>query len=160
MTVSGSSVTNKPVRPRTKCSNVSAESGAEQELNGLEEGEDAMTDEEGQGVEGEGEAGTADWRVGAGPRNKTYCKRKGRTRSNTHMPFPDGCAHCMMGRGRTHHHVSRERSEDFSKRPMTAMDYNILKPKFTLNSQTIPEESVTCIAVKGIEEPPTSEIRP
>ena len=32
----------------------------QQELNGLEEGEDAMTDEEGEGVEGEGEARTAD----------------------------------------------------------------------------------------------------
>ena len=30
-------------------------------LNGLEEGEDAMTDKEGDGVEGEGEAGTGDW---------------------------------------------------------------------------------------------------
>ena len=43
--MSGSSVTNKPVRPRTKCSSESEESCAEQELNGLEEGEDAMTDE-------------------------------------------------------------------------------------------------------------------
>ena len=39
-------------------------------MNGLEEGEDAMTDEEGEGVEGEGEAGTLEWRVRAGPRNK------------------------------------------------------------------------------------------
>ena len=68
-TVSGSSVTNKLVRPRTKCSNESEKSFAEQELNGTE-GEDAMTDEEGDGVEGEGKAGTADWRVRAGPGNK------------------------------------------------------------------------------------------
>ena len=61
--MSGSSVPNKPVRPRTKCSSESEESCAEQELNGSEEGEDAMTDEEGEGVGGEGEAGTADWRV-------------------------------------------------------------------------------------------------
>ena len=53
--MSGSNVTNKPVRPRTKCSSESEESCAEQELNGLEEGEDAMTDEESEGVEGEGE---------------------------------------------------------------------------------------------------------
>ena len=53
--VSGSSDTNIPLRPRTKCSIESEESCAEQELNGLDEGEDAMTDEE-----GEGEAGTAD----------------------------------------------------------------------------------------------------
>ena len=49
--MSGSSVTNQPVRPRTKCSSESEESCAEQEVNGLEEGEDAMTDEEGQGVD-------------------------------------------------------------------------------------------------------------
>ena len=61
-TVSASSVTNKPVGPRTKCSSESEESYAEQELNGLEEGEDTMTDEEGERVEGDGEIGTADWR--------------------------------------------------------------------------------------------------
>ena len=55
------------------------ERNAEQ-LNGLEEGEDAMTDEE-----GEGEAGTADWRVRANrPKKQTDCNRKGRTRSNSH----------------------------------------------------------------------------
>ena len=60
--MSGSSVTNKLARPRTKCSSESEESCAEQELNGLEEGENAMTGKEGEGIEGEGEAGT-DWRV-------------------------------------------------------------------------------------------------
>ena len=64
--MSGSSVSNKPVRPWTKCSSESEESSAEQDLNGLEEGEDAMTDEEGEGVDGEGESGTVDLRVRAG----------------------------------------------------------------------------------------------
>ena len=59
---------------------------AEQELNGLEEGEDAMTDEEGEGVEGEGE-GTADWRVRAGPRNKPTARER-EEHEATHMPFP------------------------------------------------------------------------
>ena len=68
--MSASSVTNKPIRPGTNCSSESEESHAEQELNGLEGGEDAMTDEEGEGVNGEGEARTVDWRVRAGPRNK------------------------------------------------------------------------------------------
>ena len=36
----------------------------------------------------------------------------------THMLFRDWCAHCMMGRGRTHHHVSKKRSEDLLRRPM------------------------------------------
>ena len=38
------------------------------------------------------------------------------------MKLRDGCAHCMMERGRTHHHVSKKRSEDFSRRPTIAMD--------------------------------------
>ena len=74
-TVSGSSVTNKPARPRTKSSSESAQSCAEQELNDLEELEDAMTDEE-RGVDGEGEAGTIDWRVRAGPRNKPTARER------------------------------------------------------------------------------------
>ena len=42
----------------------------------MEEGEDATTDEEGEGVDGDGEAGAADWRVRAGPRNKPTEKGK------------------------------------------------------------------------------------
>ena len=82
-TVSGSSVTNEPGRPGTKCSSGGEESHAEQELNGLEKCEDAMTDEEGEGVGGEGEAGTADW-YWSRPKKQTYCMSKGRTRSNTY----------------------------------------------------------------------------
>ena len=52
-------------------------------LNGLEEGEDAMADEE-----GEGETGTADWRVRAGPRNKPTAKAR-EEHEATHMPFRD-----------------------------------------------------------------------
>ena len=44
--MSGSSVTNKLARPGTKCSSEGEESQEEQELNGLEEGGDAMTDDE------------------------------------------------------------------------------------------------------------------
>ena len=54
----------------------------------------------------------------------------------------------MMGRGRTHHHVSKKRSEDLSRRPSRAVDYGFLKPNSTASSQTIPDVSVTCIAVK------------
>ena len=99
---SGSSVTNKPARPRTKCSSESEESYAEQELNCLEEGEDAMTDEEGAGVEGEGEgeAGTTDWRVRAGPNKQTDCKRKGRTRCNRHAV--PRLVHTLHDRQRSH----------------------------------------------------------
>ena len=58
----------------------------------------------------------------------------------THMPFRDWCTHCMMGRGRTHHHVSKKRSEELSRRPVIAMEYSFLKPNSTANSQTIPGE--------------------
>ena len=44
--MSGSSAATKLVRPRTNCSSESEESHAEQELNGLEEGEEAMTKKE------------------------------------------------------------------------------------------------------------------
>ena len=92
------------VRPGTKCNSEGEEGHAEQESNGLEEGEDAMTDEE-----GEGEAATADWRVRAGPRNKPT-DREREEHEATHMPFPR-LVHTqgMMGRGRTHHHMSKKR---------------------------------------------------
>ena len=66
----------------------------------------------------------------------------------THMPFRDWCTHCMMGGGRTHHHVSKQWSENLSGRPVIAMDYHFLEPNSTVSSQTIPEESVTCISVR------------
>ena len=43
------------------------------------------------------------------------------------MPFRDWCAHCMMGRGRTHHHIAKQKSEDESRRPIIAMDYLFMK---------------------------------
>ena len=70
-------------------------------MNGLEEGEDAMTDEEGEGFDGEGETRAADWRVKAGPRNKLTARERNEHEA-THLPFRDWCAQCMMGRGRTH----------------------------------------------------------
>ena len=157
-TASGSNVTNKLVRRRMKCSSESEESYAEQDLNGLEQGEDAMTDNE----EGGGEAGTADWRVRPGP------AREREEHEALHMPIRDWCTHCMTGRGRTHHHEPKKRSEDLSRRPITAMDSYFPKPNSTANFQTVPDEPVTCITmkehrhqnimssvvlVKGIQEP-------
>ena len=166
-------VSQTNLQDQGQCAAVKGErSCAEQELSGLEEGEDAMTDEEGEGVEGEGEARTADWRVRAGPRNKPPVRER-EEHEATHMPFRDWCAHCMMGRGRSHHHVSKTRSEGLSSRPFEAVDHCFLKPNSKVNSQTIPDESVTCIAVKedrhqnikssvvlkkGIEEPLASEM--
>ena len=87
-----------------------------------------------------GEAGTADWRVRADPRGKPTA-REWEKHEATHMLFRDWSAHCMMGRGRTHNHVSKKRSEDLSRRPIRAMDHNILKANSTASSQTIPDES-------------------
>ena len=130
-----------------------------------------MADEEGEGVEGEGEGGTADWRVRAGPRN-TPTARERKEHEAARMPFRDWSTHCMMGRGRTNHHVLMRKSEDLSRRPTIVMDHYFLKPTATANSQTIPGESATCTAVKeygqqnimssvvpkkGIEEPWASE---
>ena len=56
-------------------------------MNGLEEGEEAMTDEEG-GIGGEGEAGTADWRVRTAPRNKRIARER-EEHESPHMPFRD-----------------------------------------------------------------------
>ena len=86
-------------------------------------------------------------RVRAGPRNKPTARER-EEHEATHMPFRDWCTHCMMGRGRTHLHVSKKRSEDLSRRPTIGMDHYFLKPNSTASSQTIPDESVTCIVVK------------
>ena len=78
----------------------------------------------------------------------------------------------MLGRGRTHHHLTKQKSEDQSRRPTVAMDCYCMKMKSVVNAQTMSEESVTCLAVKedihqnimnsvalkkGVEEPLTIE---
>ena len=78
----------------------------------------------------------------------------------------------MMGRGRTHHHVAKQKSEDQSRRPIIAMDYFFMRMECSPSVQAISEESITCIAVKedrhqnimssvalkkGVEEPWTIE---
>ena len=90
----------------------------------------------------------------------------------THVPFRDWCAHCMMGRGRTHHHIVKQKSEDQSRRPIIAIDYFFLRMESFPSVQAISEESITCIAVKedryqnvmssvalkkGVEEPWSAE---
>ena len=90
----------------------------------------------------------------------------------THAPFGDWCARCMMGRFRTHHHVTKQKTEDQSRRPTTAMDCYLINMKSVVNAETLSEGSVTCIAEKedrhqnimssvalnrGVEEPWTIE---
>ena len=117
------------------------------ELNGIGEEHDDMSDEEGDRIEDEGEFAAPDWRVRAGPRNKPT-QREREEHEATHMPFRDWCAHCVMERGRTHHHIAKQKSEDESRRPIIAMDYFFMKMEATPSAQSIPEESVTCVAVK------------
>ena len=111
--MSGLKTTSKPVSPRKECG---SNGQVGRQINGIEEDEDAMAY-----GEGEVEAGVADWRVRAGPRNKPTTKER-EEHEATHMPFRDWCPHCLMGRGRTYHHVSKTRSEDEARRPRIAMD--------------------------------------
>ena len=100
--VSGQAAFDKPVRPAALCrgetaENGKAERGEETELNGVEEGRDEMSDEEGGEIDGEEELAAPDWRVRAGPRSKPT-QREREEHVATHVPFRDWCAHCMMGR--------------------------------------------------------------
>ena len=129
--MSGQAAFDKPVRPAALCrggtaENGKAERGEETELNGVEEGRDEMSDEEGGEIDGEEELAAPDWRVRAGPRSKPT-QRERVEHEATHVPFRDWCAHCMMGRGRTHHHVAKQKSEDQSRRPIIAMDYFFMR---------------------------------
>ena len=54
----------------------------------------------------------------------------------------------MMGRGRTHHHTAKPKSEDESRRPIIAMDYFFMKLESAPSAHSISEESITCVAVK------------
>ena len=51
----------------------------------------------------------------------------------------------LIGLGRTHHHVSKLKSEDQMRRPTNATD---MKMKSFVTAHTMSEESVTCIAAK------------
>ena len=75
-------------------------------------------------------------------------QREREEREATHVPFRDWCAHCMMGRGRTHHLVAKQKSEDQSRRPIIAMDYFLMNMESVASVQAISEKSITCVAVK------------
>ena len=54
----------------------------------------------------------------------------------------------MMERGRTHHHIAKQKSEDESRRPIIAMDYFFMKMESAPSAKSIAERSITCVAVK------------
>ena len=53
----------------------------------------------------------------------------------------------MKGRGRTHHRITKQKSEDQSRRPTIAIDYYFMKMKSAVVAQTMSEE-VACVAMK------------
>ena len=80
--MSGQAAFDKPVRRAAVCrgetaENGKAERGEERELNGVEEGRDEMSDEEGGEIDGEEELAAPDWRVRAGPRSKPTQRERG-----------------------------------------------------------------------------------
>ena len=68
------------------------------------------------GVDIEEELATPHWRVRAGPTN-TPTQKNMEAHEATHVPFRDCCTRFMMGSGRTHHHATKQRSEDETRRP-------------------------------------------
>ena len=173
--MSGQAAFDKPVRRAAfsrvgTAGNNEVERCEETELNRVGEERDHMSDEGGDKIDDEEAA--PDWRVRAGPRNKPT-QREREEHEATHVPFRDWYAHCMMGRGRTHHLVAKQKSEDESRRPISAMDYFFMKMESAPSGvQAISEESITCVAVeedkhqnvmssvaleKGVEQPWTIE---
>ena len=157
----GQAAFNKPARPAALCRGVTIENrkagwSEETELIGVEEERDGMSDEEGNGIDGEEELAAPDWRVRAGPRNKPT-QRERREREATHVPFRDWCVHCMMGRGRTYHHVAKQRSEDQSRRPLIAMDYFFNGISVAVKEDRHPNIMSGVAMKKGFEDPWTIE---
>ena len=56
----------------------------------------------------------------------------------------DWCAHCMMGRGRIHHHVSKKRRGLVEE---TNNSHGLLPPRAQVHCELL-DKSVTCIAVQ------------
>ena len=148
--MSGQAAFDKPVRPAASCIGVTtgkekAGWNEDTELNGDEEERDEMSDGEGNEIDGEEDLAAPGWRVRAEPRNKPI-QREREEHEATHVPFRDSGAHCMMGRGRTHHHVTKQKCEDQSRRTVIAIFFMRMEP--APNVQEISEESITCVAVK------------
>ena len=112
--MSGQAAFDKLVSPAALCRDETADTervkrNEEIELNGVEEERDEMSDGEGDEIDGEEELAAPNGRVRAGPRNKPT-QRQREEHEATHVPFRDWCANCMMGRGRTHHRVAKQKS--------------------------------------------------
>ena len=73
--MSGQAAFDKPVRPAALCRGETAE----KEKVERNEERDEMSDEEGDEIDGEEELAAPDWRVRAGPRNKTTQRERERS---------------------------------------------------------------------------------
>ena len=85
--MSGQAAFDKLEKPAALCRGETAENrklegDEETKLNGVEEGQDKMSDEEGDSNDGEEELAAPDWRMRAGPRN-TEGKRRARSNTRT-----------------------------------------------------------------------------
>ena len=139
--MSGQTAFGKPVGPASVCRGGKSEIRQiqeieETELNGVEEREYRMSEDAGDEVEGEGELALPDWRVKAGPRNKPTEKER-EEHEAIHVTSREGCRHCVVGRGRTHHHVTKRKIEDRSRRPTIAKDCNFMKTNSVVHARTI-----------------------
>ena len=93
--MSGQAAFDKPVRPAASCRGEATENGKEErreetELNGVEEGCDEMSDEEGGEIDGEEEPAAPDWRVKAGPRSKPTQRERERNMKQHTYRFETG----------------------------------------------------------------------
>ena len=116
--VSGQAAFDKLARAAALCrgekaDNIKLEEVEGKELNVVEEGEEGISDKEGDIIDGEEEMA---------PRNKPTQKER-EEHEAIHEPLRDWWTHCMMGRGRTHYHATKQLSEDQSRRPTIATDY-------------------------------------
>ena len=82
-----------------------------------------MSEEAEDEVEGGGELAPPDWGVRAGRRNRLAQKEREEHQA-THLPFRDWCTHCMMGRRRAHHHITKQKSEGQSRQRTIAVDFS------------------------------------
>ena len=87
------------------------------------------------------------WRVRAELRNRPPQEEREEHKA-THVLIRDWRTRCVMGRGRTPHHVTKQNSEGRLRRLTIALDCYLMSVKYVVNAQTIWKELLTCIAVK------------
>ena len=102
-----------------------------------------MSDEEGDGIDGEEELAPPDWRVRAGPTQKKREEHEAR-----HVPSRGWCTYCRMGRGRTHHHVTEQKKGESVEKTHHCDGPLLDETEVCCECSIELEESVTCIAVK------------